>query len=282
MRLLLCGLLLSAPAAAEARMHAPYKAHRIVPGVVLESVVSASTAAFSFRKLRSAYAGSAVKLRRVDTTTLDIGFVGNNFDIAAATAFCTTACTVQTVFDQSGNSRDLVQATAANQPLYQPNCIGGNPCMRMTAGSHFMQAASYTTATGIMSFSVVGNRSVGIGSCQWFRTGGAGTNRLQAAGGANTWQVGGGVSGNAGFAASDTAWHAAQGVLNGTSTILSIDGAEATGTATGNAIAGTPTIGGANTTTCDQTEALFWDNYARSATELAALQRNQKGYWGTP
>jgi len=238
--------------------------------------------AYSFRKLLSAYAGSAVKLRRVDATTADIGFVGNDFDTAAATAFCTTACTVQTWFDQSGNGRDLVQLAAANQPAYLAGCIGALPCAQWTVNTQALGGPSVTPASGTVSLSAVGRRSGGsTGVCTLFRENGSAGNRLTIGTTAASVILTGGTSGSITAAASDGGWHVATGVIAGASSVLNIDGTETTGTVTGNTAAGTAGI----TTTivapvvCSQTEAVFWDNYAMPAGERAALAANQRDYW---
>ena len=62
-------------------MHAPYRAHRIVPAATavdppLDTLTTPSNA-YSFRKLRSAYAGNAIRIRRAsDNAEIDIGFSG--------------------------------------------------------------------------------------------------------------------------------------------------------------------------------------------------------------
>lgn len=79
---------------------------------------SGAAAAYSLRKLRSAYSGSAIRVRRAsDNTEQDIGFVNNVLDTSTLTSFCSgTNGFVKTWYDQSGNSRDATQTTAANQP----------------------------------------------------------------------------------------------------------------------------------------------------------------------
>ena len=77
-----------------------------------------AAAAYSLRKLRTAYTGSAIQVRRSsDNTTQDIGFSGANLDTSALTTFCGSGDGfVTTWYDQSGNSKDAIQSTAANQP----------------------------------------------------------------------------------------------------------------------------------------------------------------------
>ncbi len=78
-----------------------------------------ASAAYSLRKLRTAYTGSAIRVRRSsDNAEQDIGFDGSgNLDTTALTSFCSgTNGFVTTWYDQSGNSQNAVQTTAANQP----------------------------------------------------------------------------------------------------------------------------------------------------------------------
>jgi len=78
-----------------------------------------ATAAYSVRKLRAAYTGSAIRVRRSsDNTETDIGFSSAfGLDTTSLTSFCSgTNGFVTTWYDQSGNGRDATQTTAANQP----------------------------------------------------------------------------------------------------------------------------------------------------------------------
>ena len=51
-------------------------------------VVTGAGAAYSFRKLRAAYAGKALNVQRdSDSTNTDVGFVGNDFDAASYVTF---------------------------------------------------------------------------------------------------------------------------------------------------------------------------------------------------
>ena len=85
---------------------------------VLDSL-PASAASFSVRRLRSAYSGPLLRVRRsTDSAAQDIGVtVAGNLDTAALTSFCGSAsCFVTTWYDQSGNGRSAVQATNTAQP----------------------------------------------------------------------------------------------------------------------------------------------------------------------
>jgi hypothetical protein len=85
--------------------------------VPLLDTYSGAAAAYSLRKLRAAYTGNAIRVRRAsDNTEQNIGFVNNVLDTASLTSFCSgTNGFVTTWYDQSGNSRNATQTTAANQ-----------------------------------------------------------------------------------------------------------------------------------------------------------------------
>jgi hypothetical protein len=80
-----------------------------------------AAAAYSLRKLRAAYTGSAIRVRRTDLTESNIGFTAaGNLDTTALLAFTGTGALdngfVTTWYDQSGNSQNALQTTAVNQP----------------------------------------------------------------------------------------------------------------------------------------------------------------------
>lgn len=81
-------------------------------------LVGSAAAAYGLRKLRSAYAGNCLKVRRAsDDTTQDIGFSGGLLNIGALQTFCAgTNGFIDTWYDQSGNANDATQATLASQP----------------------------------------------------------------------------------------------------------------------------------------------------------------------
>ena len=264
---------------AEARMHAPYRGHRIVPASTAPlDGFTQPAAAYSFRKVRSAYAGPAVKLRRTTGGTSDIGFVGTDFDTAAAATFCNaTTCFLDTWYDQSTNARHATQATTTLQPALIFNCSGSNPCARVVASEKLL-TASFTPATGKGSLSVVAARRAG-GICYLVSYGAA--NSMQTTAVANTWGVGDGVNTQTNAQAADGVFHTGIGVINGTGTLLAVDQVEATGVnVAGSAVAGQNVmLFGSGGTTCDAVEGIVWDNYFLTPTERTALAQNQKDYW---
>jgi len=244
------------------------------------------TGAYSFRKLRSAHAGPAVKLRRTTGGTQDIGFLGCTgftgcpIDTAAAGTFCAaTTCFIDTWYDQSGAARDLVQLTAANQPALVFNCVGSSPCLRTTAATQTLASVgTVTPATGVVSLSVVGQRSATAG-CQWIRQNGA-TAPNRVVGNAGTWLIGGSTTFSS--AAADSAWHAYVGALNGASTTVRVDSTNSAGSAAGSVNVGTVQLVGVAGGTCDQFETVIWDNIVLSAGEMVFLTGNQRAYLGLP
>ncbi len=79
-----------------------------------------AAAAYSLRKLRSAYTGYAVRVRRSsDNTTQDIGFNSNGtLDTATLSTFVgANSGYVSIWYDQSGNNNNANQVTSAAQPI---------------------------------------------------------------------------------------------------------------------------------------------------------------------
>ncbi len=105
-----------------------------------------AAAAYSLRKLRSAYTGSAIRVRRSsDNTEQDIGFSGANLDTSALTSFCGSGNGfVTTWYDQSGNARNATQTTAANQPqIVSSGSVilqNSKPCIQSDGSNDFLQS----------------------------------------------------------------------------------------------------------------------------------------------
>jgi len=120
--------------------------------------------AFSMRKLRDAYTGSCIRVRRSsDNTEQDIGFASNGIiDTAALLSFVGVGNGfVTTWYDQSGNARNIMQTTGGNQPqiVFTGAIVkrNGFPCVRYSASSNTMAlvtASNYSVPADI-TFSVV-------------------------------------------------------------------------------------------------------------------------------
>lgn len=72
----------------------------------------------SLKRLRAAYAGNCIRVRRSnDNTQQDIGFSGNNLDTAALLSFVGIHnAFIVTWYDQSGNGFNVTNATSGQQP----------------------------------------------------------------------------------------------------------------------------------------------------------------------
>jgi hypothetical protein len=111
---------------------------------------SGAAAAYSLRKLRSAYTGSAIGVRRAsDNTEQNIGFVDNVLDTSSLTSFCSgTNGFVTTWYDQSGNGRNVTQTTASNQPqIVSSGSVlteGGKPAAQFNGTSNVLTASTAT------------------------------------------------------------------------------------------------------------------------------------------
>lgn len=89
----------------------------IAIGNLLLDMYTSSAVAYSLRKLRTAYTGASIRVRRSsDNAEQDINFVGNDLDTASLLTFCGAGNGfVTTWYDQSGNINHSTQSTAVNQ-----------------------------------------------------------------------------------------------------------------------------------------------------------------------
>jgi hypothetical protein len=208
------------------------------------------------------------------------------------TAFCnSTTCGVSKLYDQTAGSHcgsascDVVQATAANQPVFTFSCVATtHPCLKTTTNVQVLVGANnITPATGVVSLSFLGNRVAGTTNGRMFSET-SGHNSIQAAGSANLWVLNGGTNFTA--TANTNAFHAANGVINGASSNFNIDGTETTGTITANTTAQKPEflVGVGGSTTFEGAEGGFKDNTAwttGSSGVAGKLCANQAAYYGT-
>ena len=134
---------------------------QITQFVGLLDTYTGAAAAYSLRKLRSAYTGDAIRVRRAsDNTEQDIGFVNNVLDTSTLTSFCSgTNGFVKTWYDQSGNGYDATQTTAANQPqIVSSGSVivdNGSPCISCSTSSILTNSSFIPTSSiGLSCFNV--------------------------------------------------------------------------------------------------------------------------------
>ena len=114
------------------------------PSYLLDTY-SGAAVAYSLRKLRNDYTGSAITVRRSsDNTSQNIGFDANgNLDTTSLLSFVGAGNGFVSVwFDQSGNGNNAFQITASQQPLIVSNGTvttnGGKPVIRTAQGKGFL------------------------------------------------------------------------------------------------------------------------------------------------
>jgi len=129
---------------------------------LLLDTYTGAAAAYSVRKLDKDYTGNCMKVRRdSDDAEADIGFDGSgNLDTAAIATHCGSANGyVVTWYDQSGNSNNATQSTAASQPqIYNGTAViteNGKPAIGNWVNQASILIASFgTTHNDVHVFSV--------------------------------------------------------------------------------------------------------------------------------
>jgi hypothetical protein len=94
---------------------------------------SGAAAAYSLRKLRTAYTGNCIRIRRLnDNAEQNIGFDASGvIDTNAIKNFAgNNRADVVTWYDQSGNGINMTQSTALNQPIIKNDITEGNLIVR--------------------------------------------------------------------------------------------------------------------------------------------------------
>jgi len=113
---------------------------------------SGAAVGYSLRRLRTAYSGNCVKVRRAsDSTELDIGFVNNVLDTASLATFCSgTDGFVSVWYDQSVNGKDIANASAVQQPQIVASgsiiAKGGKPAIK-NIGNGYLSIATAINLT---------------------------------------------------------------------------------------------------------------------------------------
>ncbi len=121
-------------------------------------VVTGASSAFGLRKLRAAYAGSAIRVRRSsDSTEQDIGFdMQGDLDVNALMNFVGTGSGyIRTWYDQTTNGYNLDQSNTTYQPRIVASgvlyTLNGRPVVRFDGSDDHI----FKTQSGSNSFSVL-------------------------------------------------------------------------------------------------------------------------------
>jgi hypothetical protein len=250
------------------------------------SASSPASAAFSLRKLSSAYTGYAVQvLRSSDNATQDIGFTASgDLDTAALKTFVgSNNATVAIWYDQSGNGRSLSQATVSHQPVLVSSGVinrdNGHPAIRFTgqiATSNYQALFLATAMTTVGHLSVVHRFAAGgdafilghSGAYNWHSN--APSTLISTTYASSSVQTGSGWTNGTAVAPGAMVWPV-------TLTITELQPATpAAGTAWNNI--GTDRITAHNTTEGTYGELIVFPA-ALTTTERQALGNNQAGYF---
>lgn len=126
-----------------------------------------ASAAYSLRKLRNAYSGNAIRVRRNDNTEQNFGFVNNILDTASLLSFCGVGNGfITTWYDQSGNANNATQTTAANQPQIVLNgamiTTGGKNSIKFDGTNDRLDASGVTTGNPKSIFVATKNDYLGF------------------------------------------------------------------------------------------------------------------------
>lgn len=139
---------------------------KTAPFSFLLDTYSGAAVAYSLRKLRSAYSGNCIRVRRSsDNTEQDFGFVNNVLDTASLLTFVGAGNGfVTTWYDQSGNANNATMSTAINQPQIVQSgnvlTVNSKPSISLDGGLQYLNLSSSITA-GASSFNTfVGKRDV--------------------------------------------------------------------------------------------------------------------------
>jgi hypothetical protein len=234
--------------------------------------------AYSMRKLRSAYAGSAIRVRESGgNTEADIGFNGENLNTVALLAHCgSNNGFITKRYDQSGNGDDAVQATTANQPrIVNAGVVdtkNGLPSPVFDGTNDEEDGASTFT---LKEFAVIASTTDAGPTFNADRgcLGSSGGSLTLIGQSGNQWYVGGGTPFGSNMNVNNTG--SPDAVYGGV--LQQIGSHDSTGTTANGMIIG----GGFNNWAGTISEAIAYSSEL-SAGNRAAQYTNQKTYWGTP
>ncbi len=141
---------------------------------------------------------------------------------------------VKTLYDQSGNSRNVTNATVSQMPTITQSALNGLPGLTGTAAanSNMTSTATFTRASPY-SWAAVAKRTANNTTLQaLIGSSGALNVSMGFHSTANTVYVDGSGSSKITLGSvTDNSFHAIQGVVNGASSIIAADGTESTGSA---------------------------------------------------
>lgn len=153
---------------------------------VLDFLTATPSAAYATRRLRIGYSGSLIRVRRAsDNAESDIGYdINGNLDTTALLAFVgSSSAFVTTWYDQSGNARNLTQATAAAQPrIVNGGTIetrGSRATVRSLTGTYMASPNFTVTGSSGWTYNLVAQQDATSGAALYnFSIGGSSTDGI--------------------------------------------------------------------------------------------------------
>lgn len=233
--------------------------------------------------------GTAALGTYIVSGTSPIWTVNISQTVASATLTAMVGLAVPTIYDQSGNSRDAAQGTAANQPFLLVNVLNGGtlPTIGTTASASQYLQATIPSLSQPWSMASVSERTGAFTVFADFMStysspGGAVIQFTNVANEANLYAG----TATTPVTAADSAAHSFQGVFNGTGNacIIVVDGTAATGLNCGTAVSQTAfKFSGDqfNGVTGFTSQGGAWP-IGLSATNYGNFHTNDSAYYGTP
>lgn len=140
--------------------------------LLLDKITAPANVAVScYRKLRGAYAGAALRVRRSsDNTEQDVGFAGNLVDQGALLAFVGAGSGyVTTLYDQGTNARNMVNT----DPAAQPRIVNAGVLETVATSRPAMVFDGANDTLNRIGIGLIGNPDITVGcAANWTSTGG--------------------------------------------------------------------------------------------------------------
>lgn len=258
---------------------------------IVDKLITAPWSAHSVRQLRQTYVGAGVRVRRSsDNVEQDIGFTAAGvLDTATLATFVgVNDGFITTWYDQTGNSRNMVQTNTALQPRI---VIAGvlqkqdnNPAVVCAAGQYLTQAfATVNQPYSRSSVFQIDTRASGAVMLDGASTA-AGGQLLQNSVNSLAMNAGStvGIDSNAGVGANGQ--YTIAELYSGAASTVSINGVPTTINPGVNAITGlniNADWAGVSTGATRYAEVIFW-NSALDVNDRQTLTLNQRSFFTTP
>jgi hypothetical protein len=261
--------------------------------LLLDNLSATAAVAYSTRKLRTAYAGKALQIKRSsDNTTMDIGFVGGDLDTTALSSFVGAGTgQISIWYDQSGNAVNAVPIVTVGGVVVSSGSLltfasSGKASVSFTATAQIMSVTDTVNQPDTIAFVLQATTAINVNHMTDGISGGATRQLVGISGGQSPpsgWQMYAGGSGLNG-GTWDQNPHGLIAVFNGASSVLYVDNASTITGNPGTAAFTVNTIGGDNNnnTMNGQLPEYIVFTSSISSGDRSTLKSSWHSYWGTP